>query len=655
MTSTTPQQRAQAIISSLSDPTSKDELTRLTGILTGSIIQLIGSDPSAAQSLGAAIGSDERAIHNIISNIGNTTVNALSAAIAANPNIHQAIDQVIAANLGSTGRINAAINTAIAAAPPPHAASGYSASSSAASGYSAPLPAASGHAAAAAAAPLHAAAPGQVNGNVPCGTPATLDDNQVRKVRAGYCFPDEFNGCNGSILVDPRDPKKEIKTEDIFKRDSLFVNFSDGGNNTKSRDLAAISDINSREFIIENNDQYIFNYRNFFMVDPSSRNIRDNRNNTETNLVRLRYAVGNSYTRVATDLRGVMDDGTAILVGSEEEKEIIEARKTIGTFAFKTNWMICPEFFTYRMLPLKPDFMSAMEYNRSRITRNNPNKRQKCIGITPPGMEKVVNDVYVYTFVNRRTGDYITKNIPINKKERTANNTFGPGDLPYEDGFFKFPRGFEETVVCARFPDGILLFSYNGIVSPIPPLGTVVYKSKLHTTADSRDGYPDQVTHNLVTTELATVMGRVFTTDIGTLNAMVVSIDGRNLQLGAAPLARFKDIVIGGIGYITMMRVIKDIVSQETGIRFAGGRRRFITRGRRHNKSMKRNIMKSKSKGMTKSKGRGRGRGRAASMLKSAKQRFYKTGGGGMGLGFGPSVPQPLQNESPLVSQASPV
>jgi hypothetical protein len=105
-----------------------------------------------------------------------------------------------------------------------------------------------------------------------------------------------------------------------------------------------------------------------------------------------------------------------------------------------------------------------------------------------------------------------------------------------------------------------------------------------------------------------------------------------------------------------MMGVMKAIVAQESNIVFAGGRHRFMTRGRRHNKSVKRNRMKSKSKGMTKSKGRGRGRARAASMLKSAKQRFYKAGGGGsMGLGFGPSVPQPLQCNSPLVSQASPV
>jgi hypothetical protein len=612
----TAQAKAQEIVTALTDGASGKELAQLTRIVTGEIVQLMRSDPAAAQALCTEIGNNEQAVDNIIRGIGNTTMTNLSAAMAAEPNIHAGINRGIAANLRSGGLIIAAIDAAIATAGP--------------------------------GAPVVVVA-GQLEGPVQCGTPAQLGDGQTRVVRAGYCFPDKHNGCNGSILVDPKDPTKEIKTEDIFKRDSLFVNFNDGGN-TLSRILAEITDIAHASFVVEDPNANIFNYRSFFMVDPSDKNIRDNRENTETNLVRLRYAVGNSYTRFATDLKGVMANGTAITPGTEYT-EILEARKTIGRLKFDSNWMICPRFFTYRMLPLKPDFMSAMEYNRSRhISRNN--KRQKCIGITPPSTEKVVNDVYVYTFVNRRTGDYITKNIPINKKVRKEDNSFGPGDLPYEDEFFIFPEGFKETVVCARFPDGILLFSYNGIVSPIPPFGTVVNKSKLHNTA--RETYPDQATHNLVTTELDTAMAHV-ETNIGTLNAKQVRMYGQNLPLNSPGVAVLKNIIIGGIGYITMMRVIKGIVSQ-TGIVFSGGRHRFMTRGRRHNKSVKRNRMKSKSKGMTKSKGRGRGRARAASMLKSAKQRFYKAGGGGsMGLGFGPSVPQPLQNESPLVSQASPV
>ena len=415
-------------------------------------------------------------------------------------------------------------------------------------------------------------------------------------------------------------------------RDSLFVNFGHRGNNTLSRNLTAITDITNGEFLVEDAaDPNNFNYRYFFMVDPSSKNITVNKN-TQTNLVKLRYAVGQSYTRLSPNLN-IPPIAAGVPVTAMEQAEIVEAKKTIGTFSMARNWMICPEFFTYRMLPLKRGFMSANEFNRIN-SRSISNKRRKCIGVTPPGME-AVNDVYVYTFVDQ-TGNYVTKDIPINKKVRREDNSFGPGDLPYEDGFFMFPSGYEDTVVSARFPDGILLFSYRGILSPIAPVGTVVSKSKLHEGNVARSGYPDQATHVAITAALSLEMGNV-QTNMAALNAVV------------------KDIIIGGIGYITMMRVIKGIVAAESSIVFAGGRHRFMTRGRRrHNKSVKRNIMKSKSKGMTKSKGRGRAR--AASMLKSAKQRFYKAGGGrGMGLGFGPSAPQPLQCNSPLVSQASPV
>lgn len=553
--------------------------------LSGAMIGAIRADPRLIQYLGATIGSDQTAVDTVIGGMNAGTLTNLARAIAP-----------------------------------------------------------------AIAAPAVAALAGQLDGVVQCGTPATLNDNQTRVVRAGYCFPDEYNGCNGSILVDPRNPAKEIATKYIFMRDSLFVNFGAGGNNTLSRDLTTITDITNAAFVVEDSDDpNNFNYRYFFMVNPSSENITVNKN-TQTNLVKLRYAVGKSYTRLSTSL-----SDTTRVTNDDERAEIVEAIKTIGTFSIKTNWMICPEFFTYRMLPLKRGFMSANEYNRINI-RNIKNKRRKCIGVTSPGME-AVNDVYVYTFVDQ-TGNYVTKDIPINKKVRREDNSFGPGDLPYEDGFFMFPKGFEDTVVSARFPDGILLFSYRGILSPIAPVGTVVYKSKLHDTADSLVGYPDQATHVAITTALAGEMVNV-QTNMPALNARTVRMNGQDIPLNSPGVAVVKDIIIGGIGYITMMRVIKEIVAAESSIVFAGGRRKFMTRGRRHNKSVKRNRMKSKSKGMTKSKGRGRGRGgaRAASMLKSAKQRFYKAGGGGggMGLGFGPSVPQPLQCNSPLVSQASPV
>jgi hypothetical protein len=598
------QARAQDVLAALTDPASAAEF----GQLTTQIINLIGTDAGAKQALGAAIGSDQTAADSVINGMSAATIGNLGNAIAVDPNIQNAINREIAASLRAGGPIAAAI---------------------AAGGPGAPIiPVA-----------------GQINGRVPCGTPATLGDGNTRIVRAGYCFPDEHNECNGSILVDPRNPAKEIATKDIFMRDSLFVNFGAGGNNTLSRDLTTITDITNAAFVVEDAaDPNNFNYRYFFMVDPSSKNITVNKN-TQTNLVKLRYAVGNSYTRVAQNLN------IAPGVTAMEQAEIVEAKRTIGTFSMAKNWMICPEFFTYRMLPLKRGFMSANEFNRIN-SRSISNKRRKCIGVTPPGME-AVNDVYVYTFVDQ-TGNYVTKDIPINKKVRREDNSFGPGDLPYEDGFFMFPSGYEDTVVSARFPDGILLFSYRGILSPIAPVGTVVSKSKLHEGNVARSGYPDQATHVAITAALATEMGNV-QTNMAALNAMTVRMNGQDIPLNSPGVAVVKDIIIGGIGYITMMRVIKGIVAAESSIVFAGGRHRFMTRGRRrHNKSVKRNIMKSKSKGMTKSKGRARAR--AASMLKSAKQRFYKAGGGrGMGLGFGPSAPQPLQCNSPLVSQASPV
>ena len=625
------QARAQEILDVFTDGSSKNELESLTRMVTGGMVHLMVADPNAARAVGDAIGHDEKAVDNILKGIGNGTMTNLSASIAAQPNIHDGINRVIAVNLQPGGLITKAITAATTAA-----------------GSGAPVAVVAGSSAPG----LALVAPaGQ---RIPCGTPATLNDGHARVVRAGFCFPDEDNGCNGSILVDPSNPSKEIETKDIFMRDSLFVNFGHRGNNTLSRNLTAITDITSGEFLVEDAaDPNNFNYRYFFMVDPSSKNITANKN-TQINLVKLRYAVGKSYTRLSPNLN-IPPITAGVPVTAMEQAEIVEAKKTIGTFSMARNWMICPEFFTYRMLPLKRGFMSANEFNRinSRIISK---KRHKCIGITPPGME-AVNDVYVYTFVDQ-TGNYVTKDIPINNKVRREDNSFGPGDLPYEDGFFMFPKGFEDTVVSARFPDGILLFSYRGILSPIAPFGTVVFKSKLHEVNNQRSGYPDQATHVAITTALSGEMVNV-NTNIPALNALTVRMNERDIRLDSSGVAVLKDIIIGGIGYITMMRVIKEIVAAESSIVFSGGRHKFMTRGRRrHNKSVKRNRMKSKSKGMTKSKGRGRGRGRArtASMLKSAKQRFYKAGGGGsMGLGFGPSVPQPLQNESPLVSQASPV
>ena len=583
MSSPTPQEIAQNIVNTFTDPSSANELRDLTVTIL---------DPN---------------------NIPAPLKTALADALSRERPIQDAINTEIAAAI--RGPIAAAI-----------AAGG-------------PAPMAPGPVAA-----------GQINGRVPCGTPATLGDGNMRVVRAGYCFPDEHNGCNGSILADPRNPMKEISTKDIFMRDSLFVNFGAGGNNTLSRNLANMIDVNNADFVVEDTaDPYHFNYRYFFMVDPSSENITRNKN-TQTNLVKLRYAVGKSYTRLSSNLKDI-----ANAEGDMERAEIQAAMKnTIGFTNLASNWTICPEFFTYRMLPLKRGFMSANEYNRVNSRSIGPNKLRKCLGIHPPsGMEDSVNDVYVYTFVDQ-TGNYVTKDTPINKRMRRGDNSFGPGDLPYEDGFFMFPKGFEDTVVSARFPDGILLFSYRGILSPIPPHGTVVFNSKLHKEDDRRAGYPDQAAHQRIATALTTSMANILG-NMAVLDAMTIRMNRQDIPLNSPGVAHVKDIIIGGIGYIAMMSAIKAIVAEESNIVFAGGRRKFMTRGRRrHNKSVKRNIMKSKSKGMTKSKGRARAR--AASMLKSAKQRFYKAGGGrGMGLGMGPSAPQPLQCNSPLVSQASPV
>ena len=609
------QAQAQTVVTALTDATSTNEL----GALADAMINNIRDNVAKIQALGAAIGSNQAAADSVIEGISAGTIGNLGNAMAGDATIQNAISQGITASLQPGAPITTAITNALAAVAPGGAAA-------------------------------HAVVAGQLNGRVPCGTPATIGDGQTRVVRAGFCFPDEHNECNGSILVDPTNPAKEISTRDIFKRDSLFVNFAAAGD-TLSRDLDGLVDISNAGnlglFLAENNgiNANTFNYREFFMVDTSSKNIIANRL-TRINLVKLRYAVGpigSYYTHGPVPSLKGRNNLTEL-----ERVQISAGIRTIGTWSLDKNWTICPAFFTYRMLPLKTGFMTAYGYNRlNKLT--GPRRRVKCIGVHPPGTE-VVNDVYLYTFVDQN-GDAVTRNTAINKKIRREDISFNSGDLPYENDFFKFPVGFEETVVTARFPDGILLFSYNGNLTPIAPLGTVVDKAKLHTVRTDRRGYPDQPSHTQIMTALETEMAAV-QTNMVTLNGMMIRLySGAGVRLDSPAAAAMKEIIIGGIGYITMMKRIKQTLVEESDIVF-GGRHRFMTRGRRrNNKSVKRNIMKSKSKGMTKSKGRGTAR--AASMLKSAKQRFYKAGGMGMGLGFGPSVPQPLQRISPLVSQAS--
>lgn len=458
---------------------------------------------------------------------------------------------------------------------------------------------------------------------VPCGTVPTIGDGQARNVRSGYCFPDLNNGCNGSILANPADPKTEISLRNYYKRDSLFVNFE----NTSYRDLAAMVNPGNAAFKTEPDDlvnpnQNVFNYRNFFLVDPSDDGIiRDYLdNNLQNNIVRLRYAVGNCYARVAQNL-----DSTAG-ASPHELAEIVEAKKTIGMISIKSNWMICPAFFTYRMLPLKKGYKSCYEFNAQlQLQPRGAGRRQKlaeCSGIKYPvgGNRDAPDDVYVYTFVDS-VGNYVTQNTIINGNVRDVSNSLSAGDLPYDDDFFVFPTNFKNTVVCARYPDGILLFGYGGMLTPIPPFGTVVKKSKLNNNGANLVGYPDGELHEALHGVITTVVDNARTgAYAAALNGKTITIRGRPVQLDNPRFSNLRELIIGEMAYIEIMRFFYDIL--ERGI-FLGGRNRItrITRNHRHrhNKSVKRNKTRSKSKGRS----RARARARATSMLKSAKQQFH--------------------------------
>lgn len=450
---------------------------------------------------------------------------------------------------------------------------------------------------------------------VPCGTVPTIGDGQARDVRSGFCFPDLNNGCNGSILANPADPKTEISLRNYYKRDSLFVNFED----TSYRDLDAIVNPANPAFKTEPDDlahpdQNVFNYRNFFLVDPSDDGITRGYvdNNFQNNIVRLRYAVGNCYLRVAQNLNATA--GASPL----ELAEIIEARKTIGMMGRNVNWMICPAFFTYRMLPLKKGYKSCYEFNAKQP--RGPGRRQKlaeCIGIKYPvgGDQNAPDDVYAYTFVDS-VGNYVTQNTIINGNVRDVSNSLSAGDLPYDDDFFIFPAKFKNTVVCARYPDGILLFGYGGMLTPIPPFGTVVKKSKLNNNGANLVGYPDGELHEALHGVITTVVDSARTGAYAApLNGKTITIRGRPVQLDNPRFSILRELIIGAMAYIEIMRFFHDVLDR--GI-FLGGRNRITrNRRRRHNKSVTR-----KSK-MTKRKGRSRSRGRTMSMLKSAKRQFH--------------------------------
>ena len=542
----------QAIVDALAG--SQPQLTRLAGAISG--------DHNSAQALfvpliggiSGGIAADQPSVQAIATAISRTprALDAIASAIAADQNLADAI-------------VNAA-------------------------GAGAPL--------------AVVAVAGQP---VPCGTVPTIGDGQARDVRSGYCFPDLNNGCNGSILTNPADPKTGIMLKNYYKRDSLFVNFA----NTSYRDLATIVDPGNAAFKMQpddlaNPDQNVFNYRNFFLIDPSDESISKYKDLSEHNTVRLRYAVGNCYPRVALDLSSTV--GTSPL----ENKEIDAARKTIGRISFKSSWMICPAFFTYRMLPLIKGYKSCFGYNAGRRE-----KLLECAGIKYPvgGNPNAPDDVYVYTFVDS-AGNYVTRNTLINKNIREEKNSFNAGDLPYDNDFFVFPDNFKNTIVCARYPDGILLFSYDGMLTPIPPLGTAVNKSKLNNNGYNLVGYPDGELHAALHRVITNIVdsARVGAYTAG-LDAMTITIRGRPAQLNNPRYEYFRELIVGAMAYIEIMRLFHDILDRDNHL---GGRNRITrNRRRRHNKSVTR-----KSK-MTRRKGRGKGKARAMSMLKSAKQRFY--------------------------------
>jgi len=547
--------------------------------------QAIAGNNVSVQALGQAISVDGVSPDTIVQAINNGTVNALGRAIATDNDASQAIVQAGVAAAGGLAGLGA----------PPVAGD-----------------------------------------DSPCGTLPTAGRDYA--VRPGRCFPDN-EVCRGSILKNPSDASVPITTEEIFRRDSLFVNFE----NTRPRNLDEIIDVTHGSFLIQDNDRNVFNYRNFFFVDPRDDNLVNyNRNPLiNPNIVRLRYDVGLSYPRESDNLSIPSTNPT-------ENAEIEAGKKLVSTFSRNKYWTICPEFFTYRMLPLKRGYMSAYGYGKINMGKRS---MPKCIGVHVPGDDSRVNDVYVYTFVDSN-GTLVSNATEINKKKRLAENSFQGGDLPYEDGFFIFPKDSNgntiDTVVCARYPDGILLFSYQGRLTPVPPFGTIVNVDKLHRTANQRPGYPDQVAHEAITVQLARAMDSLLNTNGGTFNARTIHINERDRRLDTVP--NLQNVIAGGVGYIAMMSAIKELVRTAKVPRDFGGSR---SRRRFYNKSIK------QKRNKTKSKSKGRGRARAASMLKSAKQRFYRsrTGGGGMGinLGLGSSGPQPLQCNSPLVSQASPV
>ena len=208
------------------------------------------------------------------------------------------------------------------------------------------------------------------------------------------------------------------------------------------------------------------------------------------------------------------------------------------------------------------------------------------------------NDVYVY---------YFNKVGALTMNDATL-------EIPFDTSNFMLPS---EWKVYARYPDGALLYkSPAGVMQAEFPLGTFFKASS---------AYPVSRFEAAAQAAVATQKGR---------------IDGLNLSPDE------NQSMYQFAAYVGVMQEIKNMK------RIRGGSHN-ITHRRRMSVKRNKKMTRSSSKGSRRGRGRGKGRARAASMLKSAKQRYYKTGG--MGLGLLQSVPQPLQHESSLIAQASPV
>ena len=206
------------------------------------------------------------------------------------------------------------------------------------------------------------------------------------------------------------------------------------------------------------------------------------------------------------------------------------------------------------------------------------------------------NDVYVY---------YFNKVGALNMNDATL-------EIPFDSSNFMLPSGWK---LYARYPDGALLYkSPAGVMQAEFPLGTFFKASSAYPVSRFE----------------------------AAAQAAVANEKGRIDQIGLSPDEN--QSMYQFAAYLGVMQEIKNMK------RIRGGSHN-ITHRRRMSVKRNKKMTRSSSKGSR--RGRGRGRARAASMLKSAKQRYYKTGG--MGLGFGQSAPQPLQHESPLIAQASPV